>query len=105
MNLLLINLSLRPDSFQCIFPIGIGYIATALKVAGYKFDILDMDVHKYSPKEMKKVLKAMPKYDVVMFGCIVTGYKIAKEIASIIHRYDYENDEWQYLLRFPITNE
>ena len=28
-----------------------------------------------------------------------------KDIASIIHRYDCEKDEWQYLLRFPITNE
>ena len=28
-----------------------------------------------------------------------------KEIASIIHRYDSSKDEWQYLLRFPITTE
>lgn len=86
MNLLLINLSLRPKSFQCIFPIGVGYIATALKEAGFEFDILDMDVHKYSPEKIEEVLKNMPRYDVVMFGCIITGYRIAKQVARIVRK-------------------
>jgi radical SAM superfamily enzyme YgiQ (UPF0313 family) len=67
----------------------VGYIATALKTAGFEFDILDMDVHKYTPEKVEEVLSSksfMPKYDVVMFGCIVTGYKIAKEVARIIRK-------------------
>ncbi|KKM68625.1 hypothetical protein LCGC14_1458990 [marine sediment metagenome] len=82
MNLLLINLSLRPDSFQCIFPIGIGYIATALREAGIDFDLLDMDVHKGDIHDLATT--DFKKYDVVAFGCIVTGYRIVKEVSRII---------------------
>ncbi len=70
MRLLLINLSLRPEGFQCIFPIGIGYIATAIKEAGYDFDLLDMDVHKFRPEDV--IDYPWHKYDVIAFGCIVT---------------------------------
>ena len=83
MNLLLINLSLRPESFKAIFPIGLGYIATAIKQAGFKFDLLDMNVHKFKAQnKLRETLKK--KYDVIAFGCIVTGYKMVKEISKII---------------------
>lgn len=81
MNLLLINLSLRPKSFQCIFPIGTGYIATALQEAGFNFYLIDMDAHKWTPDKAQKI--DWEKYDILMMGCIVTGYKTVKEIARI----------------------
>ncbi len=83
MKTLIINISLRPDSFQCIFPIGIGYIATAIKNAGIPFDILDMDVYKF--QNQAKLRETLKKgYDVIAMGCIVTGYRIIKEISGII---------------------
>ena len=82
MKLLLINLSLRPEGVQCIFPIGIGYIATAVKEAGYEFDVLDMDIHKLKPEQV--IDYPWQKYNVIAFGCIVTGYKIVKELSAII---------------------
>jgi anaerobic magnesium-protoporphyrin IX monomethyl ester cyclase len=86
MNILVINLSLRPDSKVKIFPIGLGYITTAMKKAGYVFDILDIDAHRYSESEIEKLIQKR-KYDVVCMGCIVTGYKYVKDLSILIKRY------------------
>ena len=83
MRLLLINLSLRPESPKRIVPIGLGYIATAIEKAGIKFDLLDMDIDKLSLKDvMAEVWRR--QYDVVAFGCIATGYKHAKDLIRVI---------------------
>ena len=83
MKLLLINLSLRPESSRFIFPIGLGYIATAIKEAEYDFDLLDVDLYKYDIKDLEPRLKG---YDVIAFGCIVTGYRYVKELSHLIHK-------------------
>jgi anaerobic magnesium-protoporphyrin IX monomethyl ester cyclase len=62
MNILLINLSLRPFSPVKIFPIGLGYIATAIKNAGYAFDLLDIDGLRYSDREVENFIQAK-EYD------------------------------------------
>jgi len=46
MNVLLINLSLRPESPQLIFPVGIGVIATAIERARFNLEILDLDADR-----------------------------------------------------------
>ncbi|MFH0754952.1 MAG: radical SAM protein [Candidatus Omnitrophota bacterium] len=83
MKILIINVSLRPTSNEKIFPIGLGYIATAIKNAGYSFDLLDIDLYRYSQEYVERYLKDN-HYDVVCMGCIVTGYKIVKNYAAII---------------------
>ena len=83
MKVLLINLSLRPDSDQCIFPIGLGYIATAIDNAGFDMELLDIDINKYDYGQTRDILKTK-QFDVVAFGCIVTGYTIVKWISKTI---------------------
>lgn len=83
LKVLLINISLRPNSDKLIFPIGIGYIATAIKLAGFELEILDLDILKLPSEELKKTLKQID-FDVVTMGCIVTGYKYVKELSKII---------------------
>lgn len=83
MNILVINVSLRPSSPLKLFPIGLGYIVTAMKNAGFSFDLLDIDVHRFSDEEVETHLRKK-EYDVVCMGCIVTGYKIIKVLAQAI---------------------
>lgn len=86
MKVLIINICLRPDSEKIIFPIGLGYIATAVKKAGFDFEILDLDAFRLSDEEIEEYIRKTD-FDVVAFGCIVTGYKYVKKLAEIIKRY------------------
>ncbi len=84
-NILLINIALRPESKIKLFPIGIGYIATAMKNAGFDFDLLDIDAHRYSDEEVDALIRAK-NYDVVAMGCIVTGYSKVKDLCARVRR-------------------
>lgn len=86
MKVLLINISLRPNSRKIIFPIGFGYIATAVKRAGFDFEILDLDALRPPDKEVEEYIKKT-EFDVAAFGCIVTGYKYVKKLAETIKKY------------------
>ncbi|MBI5485463.1 MAG: radical SAM protein [Deltaproteobacteria bacterium] len=83
MNILVINVSLRPLSPLKLFPIGLGYVTTAMKNAGIDFDLLDIDAHRHSDEDVAAFIRRKP-YDVVCLGCIVTGYRIVKTIAAEI---------------------
>ena len=48
MKILVVNVSLRPMSQEKLFPIGLGYITTAIKEPVFDFDILDIDCYRYS---------------------------------------------------------
>ena len=86
MNTLVINVSLRPESLVKLFPVGLGYITTAMKTAGFEFDLIDIDAHRYSDEEVEGLIRRK-RYDVVCLGCIVTGYKMVKELVSVIRQY------------------
>lgn len=90
MNILLVNISLRPESKLKLFPIGIGYIATAMKKAGFDFDYVDIDVNRYTDEEVETLIKK-ETYDVVCMGCIVTGYKYVKDLAAKIRKYHHDS--------------
>ena len=64
MNILVINLSLRPFSLVKAFPIGLGYIVSSMKNAGYKFDLLDIDANRFSDQQVEEFI-GKKKYDVV----------------------------------------
>lgn len=85
MNILFINLSLRPDAKRRLLPVGLAYVMTAVKKAGFEFDLLDMDIEGLLPANIEACLTGK-NYDVVAFGCIVTGFHFVKEIAAILKR-------------------
>ena len=86
MKVLIINISLRPKSDKSIFPIGLAYIATAIKNAGFDFMLYDMDLLRPSQEELEDFIKNND-FDVVAFGCLVSGYKHVKSLAKTIKKY------------------
>lgn len=83
MKILIVNVALRPDPARKFLPIGLGYVASAVKRAGFDFDLLDLDAHRQSPEETETFLRTR-RYDVVAMGCIVTGYKYVKRLTKVI---------------------
>ena len=86
LKILLINISLRPESPTLLPPLGLAYIATAIYNAGYELEILDIDAHRYSDDEVESMIREKD-YDVAAMGCIVTGYKQVKKLCSMIKKY------------------
>lgn len=86
LNVLIINISLRPDSEKILFPIGLGYIATAVHNAGYNLEILDLDALRLSDDQVEESIKKID-CDVVAMGVIVTGYKYVKKLCSLIKKH------------------
>ena len=84
-KILLINVCLRPYLSYVTFPLGFSYIVGAIKNAGFKFEILDLDIHRYTDEELELELRKR-EFDVVAFGCIVTGYKYAKKLAALVRK-------------------
>lgn len=85
MKILVINVSLRPESLLKLFPIGLGYIMTAMKKSGFDFDLIDIDAHRYTSHEIERLIRRKD-YDVVCMGCIVTGYGIIKSLSKLIRQ-------------------
>lgn len=85
MKILVINISLRPESPVKMFPIGLGFITTSMKNAGFEFDLIDIDSCRYSDDEVDALI-AKENYDVVCMGCLVTGYKKIKRLCSVIKK-------------------
>lgn len=86
MKILVINTSLRPNSPVKMFPVGLAYVMTAMNKAGYSFDYLDIDCHRPSAEEIERAIQK-DAYDVICFGCIVTGYKLVKDMTALLRRH------------------
>ena len=85
MKILLINICLRPYLNYVTFPLGFSYIVGAIQRAGFDFEILDTDIHRYTDEELEEEIRSR-KFDVAAFGCIVTGYRHIKKLASMVRR-------------------
>jgi anaerobic magnesium-protoporphyrin IX monomethyl ester cyclase len=83
MKILVINIALRENAARIFLPTGLGYVMTAMKRAGFSFDVLDLDAHPQSHQETERFLRTH-RYDVVAMGCIVTGYKYVKWLAETV---------------------
>ncbi|GEM_PF-4363760 len=81
MKILLVNPCLRPSSPVKIIPVGLACIATALRDAGYKPDIFDIDLHRFTDKEVDNFF-ATHSYDIVGLGNIISSYKITKRLCT-----------------------
>ena len=47
MQLLFVNPCLRYNAPHRYLPVGLGYVMTSVKEAGFSFDLLDIDLHQY----------------------------------------------------------
>lgn len=83
MRVLFLNIALRPDSLRKHFPIGLSYVASSAKRAGYDVDILDLETDLQSTDRLSAHLTRR-RYDVIAMGCIVTGYHFVIELSSTI---------------------
>jgi radical SAM superfamily enzyme YgiQ (UPF0313 family) len=83
MKIVFINPSIRPDATYRFLPVGLAYILSAVKKAGYEFDLIDMDIEEMSASSLRERL-AQNTYDVYALGCIVSGFKYAVEIFEVI---------------------
>lgn len=83
MNILFINLSLRPDSKRRQLPVGLAYVMTAARRAGYEFDLIDMDIDALSMAQLEEMLRSK-QYTVYAMGCIVTGYRFVRQVSKLI---------------------
>ncbi len=83
MKILLVNVCLRYDTPVAVVPVGLACIATALDQAGYDFDILDIDLHRYDDAAIRERL-SRERYDVVGLGNLVSSYKVTKHITAMV---------------------
>jgi|SRR5665213_1805388 len=77
MKILVVNPSLRPDAPHRYIPVGLGYIVTCIRDAGFEFDLLDVDIARYDDAYVERYMQTH-LYDVVAIGSIVTHYKWVK---------------------------
>jgi len=82
MNIVMINISHRPWMYKPCYPIGLSYVVSAMRRAGYDFDIIDIDAHRPTDQELRRLL-SQKTYDVIALGALVSGYKYAKQAATI----------------------
>jgi radical SAM superfamily enzyme YgiQ (UPF0313 family) len=86
MKLLLVNPCLRVDASYRRLPVGLGYVATMIKEAGFDFDLLDIDVADYDDAYIENFI-AKNRYDVIALGSIVTHYAWIKWFIHMVKRY------------------
>lgn len=82
-KILFVNPCLRQNAKSKYPPVGLAHILTAVEKEHIAFDLIDMDAYDMSVDELRDKL-SFQKYDIYAFGCIVSSFRIAKEIASVI---------------------
>ncbi len=75
------NLTDKVD-FQYVFPLGLGYISSALKKAGYDVDCLNLNHLGGKIEDLTKKSLDKTKYDIVCTGHIGIGYSIIEKITN-----------------------
>ena len=86
MKILFVNPSLRLGAPHRYLPVGLGYVVTAAKLAGFKFVLLDVDITAMSDQQVEEYV-SRHRYDVVLVGSIVTHYKWIKWFVTTVKRY------------------
>ena len=89
MRILFINPNLRPGNRVRYLPVGLAYVMTVVKQAGYDFDLLDIGLYDYDDTQVEEFL-ASHRYDVVLTASIVTHYKWMKWLTRAIRRHQPE---------------
>jgi anaerobic magnesium-protoporphyrin IX monomethyl ester cyclase len=83
MKTLFVNPSLRPNAPHRQIPVGLGYVVTAVKLAGIPFDVLDIDIGRYSDSYVERYI-IDHRYDVIALGSISTHYRWVKWFVNMV---------------------
>lgn len=86
MKILFINPSVRPDSKLKIPNVGLAYVMTAAQRAGFDFDLIDIDVYRFSDEEVARLIR-MAACDVVAVGTLVSCYGRMKDLFAMVRSY------------------
>lgn len=82
MHVLLVNPCIRPDTPKLLPNVGLAYVASALKRAGFSFSILDLDLHRYSCSQIEQWLRDHD-WDAVGIGTLTSQYGWTKGFAAL----------------------
>jgi len=85
MKIVFLNISLRPHRPHRNYPIGLAYVASAMRRAGIPFEIVDLEATRPDPADIESILRETG-FDLLAIGTLVTGYRAAKEIAALARR-------------------
>lgn len=85
MKIMLINPPIREWAKPNVLPLGLGYIASALRNSGHSVEVMDINAYRWSSDEVEKKIKTAV-FDVVGIGAIVTVYRYVKWLIGILKR-------------------
>jgi anaerobic magnesium-protoporphyrin IX monomethyl ester cyclase len=86
MKILFINPSVRPDSLLKLPNVGLAYVMTAAERAGFDFDVIDIDAHRFSEEKVGELIRNS-KCDVVGVGTLVSCYGMMKKLFGVVRQY------------------
>lgn len=86
MKILLINPPIREWAAPNCVPLGLAYIASVLRNAGHKVEVLDINAFRYTNEEVEKKLQNM-QFDIAGTGGIITTAKYIKWLVDVIKKY------------------
>ena len=87
--MLFVNPSLRLNHHYKMLPVGLGMVMTYVSNNAYEFDLLDIDIDNLDDTYVENYI-SKNKYDIILFGTIVTHYKWVKWFCKMIKSY-HEN--------------
>lgn len=85
MKIMLINPPIREWAKPNVLPLGLGYIASALRNSGHSVEVMDINAYRWDRDEVEKKIK-IADFDVVGIGAIVTVYRYVKWLIGILKR-------------------
>lgn len=86
MKILFINPCLRRGAKLKILPVGLACVMTYVREQGFNFDLYDIDILEPSDVEVENFIRDN-KYDVILYGSIVTHYAWIKWLTHTIKKY------------------
>ena len=86
LNLLFVNVCLRPGGYTKFLPVGLGSIMTYFKTKNYRYTLLDIDLNEYDDEYVENYIKNN-KFDFVLVGTIVTHYKWVKWFVNMTKKH------------------
>ena len=104
MTVLLINpiVSEKYHLGTSIFPLGLGYIATALEKSNFTVEVLDIFINQYNRNEViSKLENIVPKSICVGITGMISGFNYIKWLSTEIKKVD---PNVKVVLGGPITN-